>query len=348
MLPLPVLERASSELTNYGGSGMSVMEMSHRSAVYQSIFDETKENLRRVLSVPEEYDILFMQGGATGQFAALPMNLIGVTGKADYVVTGNFSKLAAKEALKYGDVNIAADSSDKNHTYIPHQNALRLSPDASYVHICANNTIFGTEWNYVPDTGSVPLVADCSSNIMSKPVDVSKFALIYAGVQKNLAPAGLAVVILRRDLAGHELPCTPTIMSYKTTMDKNSMYNTPPTYNIYILGLVLKWIESEGGLPAMLELRKRRAGMLYEFLDNSKLFKCPTEPESRSGMNVVFRTGDDALDARFVKAAAQEGLVNLKGHRLVGGMRASMYNAMPVEGAEKLVEFMKNFELNEA
>ncbi len=345
VLPLPVLEKAASEMTNFEGSGMSVMEMSHRSRVYQDIFDETKSLLKELLNVPDTHEVIFMQGGATFQFAAVPINLIGLTGIADYAVTGNFSGLAAKEAKKYGTVHIAASTEGCNHTRIPSQEELELSPDASYFHYCANNTIFGTEWNYVPDTGSVPLVSDCSSNILSCPIDVSKYGLIYAGVQKNMAPAGMAAVIIRRDLAGHQLPFTPTIMDYKTTIDKDSMYNTPPTYNIYMLGLVLKWVKQLGGLAAMDELRNVRSSMLYDFLDGSQLFHGCAQPEARSKMNVTFRTASDELDAQFVKEASSHGLVNLKGHRLVGGMRASIYNAMPVEGVEKLVSFMKEFEL---
>ncbi len=345
MLPLPVLERAAKELTNFNGSGMSVMEMSHRSRIYQDIFDETKDNLKQLLDVPDTHDVLFMQGGATFQFAAVPMNLIGKTGKADYIITGNFSDLAAKEAKKYGTVHIAASSQDKNHTYIPPQEDIDASSDASYVYICANNTVYGTEWDYVPETNGIPLVADCSSNLLSKPMDISRFGIVYAGVQKNMAPAGMAVVIIRRDLVGGEFPTTPTIMSYGVTMAKNSMYNTPPTYTIYMLGLVLKWVREQGGVRAMEELRERRARLLYDYLDESALFHPCAEKSSRSRMNVTFRTGDDSLDAEFVKSAADAGFVNLKGHRLVGGMRASIYNAMPVEGVEKLVDFMKDFEV---
>ena len=345
-LPLPVLEKAASEMCNYSGSGMSVMEMSHRSQVYQDIFDETKADLKKILNVPDTHEVMFMQGGATFQFAAVPMNLIGITGKADYALTGNFSTLAAKEAKKYGKINIAASSEDKNHTYIPSQDQLALSSDAEYFHFCANNTIYGTEWNYIPDTGSVPLVADCSSNILSKPIDVSRFGIIYAGVQKNMAPAGMAAVIIRKDLAGKELPFTPIIMNYKTTIDKDSMYNTPPTYTIYMLGLVLKWVLENGGVAGMEELREVRSSLLYNFIDESSMFTGCAQPEARSKMNVTFRTGDEDLDARFAKEAASKGFVNLKGHRSVGGMRASIYNAMPVEGVEKLVAFMKDFEIH--
>ncbi len=345
MLPLPVLEQAAAELTNYRGSGMSVMEMSHRSKIYLSIFEETKADLKRILNVPETHEVLFMQGGAWLQFAAVPMNLMGAAGKADYAVTGNFSKLAMKEAQKYGQVTIAASSEDRNHTYIPPQEALSVSPDASYFYYCANNTIYGTEWQYVPETNGVPLVCDMSSNIMSKPIDISKYGLIFAGVQKNMAPAGMAVVIIDKKLAGKEFPFTPTMLSYQKMIDTDSMHNTPPCYTIYMLGLVLKWIDSQGGLTAMEKLKKERAGILYSFLDESKLFKSCADKDARSDMNVTFRTGDDALDDKFAKEAAKAGFENLKGHRAVGGMRASIYNAMPVEGVIKLVEFMKKFEM---
>ncbi len=343
MLPVPVLEKAAAEITNFNGSGMSVMEMSHRSKAYQDIFDETKALLREVLSVPESHEILFMQGGATGQFAAVAMNLMGTNGKADYAVTGNFSGLAAKEAKKYGQVHIAADTSEANHTYIPRQEELDLSPDAAYFHYCANNTIYGTEWDYTPKA-PCPVVADMSSNILSKPVDIAAHGLIYAGVQKNMAPAGMAVVIIDKSLAGHELPCTPTVLSYKTMIDKDSMYNTPPTFNIYMLGLVLKWVKEMGGLAGMEALREERAGMLYDFLDNSRLFTGCAESAARSKMNVTFRTGSKELDAEFVQEAAARGFVSLAGHRIVGGMRASVYNAMPVEGVRRLVDFMGAFE----
>ncbi len=344
MLPLSVLERAGAEITNYQGSGMSVMEMSHRSKVFLRIFEDTQAKLRRMMSVPEGYQILFLQTGATGQFAMVPLNLMGRTGKADYAVTGNFSGLAAKEAKKYGTVNIAATSEGKNHTYIPAQSELKLDKDASYFYYCANNTIYGTEWNYVPETGNVPLVCDMSSDILSKPVDVSKYGIIFAGAQKNMAPAGLTVVIVKEELAGGELPITPVIMNYKTMIDKGSMYNTPPCWCIYMLGLVLDWLEEQGGLAGMEQVKGKRAAMLYDVLDSSKLFTCAAEKGSRSDMNVTFRTGDDELDAKFVAAATEAGLVNLKGHRLVGGMRASIYNAMPMEGVEKLCDLIRTFD----
>ena len=344
MLPLSALERAGSEITNYRGSGMSVMEMSHRSKVFIQIFEETQEKLRRIMNIPEGYKILFLQTGASGQFSMIPLNLIGQTGKADYAVTGNFSNLAYKKAKKYGQINLAASSEDRDHSYIPGQDQLKLDPDASYFYYCANNTIYGTEWNYVPDTGSVPLVCDMSSDILSMPVDVSKYGIIYAGAQKNMAPAGLTVVIIREDLAGHELPYTPLMMNYKTMIDKDSMYNTPPCWCIYMLGLTLDWVMEQGGVEGMEKLKKLRSGMLYDTLDASRLFHCHAEKAARSGMNVTFRTGSDEMDAKFVQEAAAAGFVNLKGHRKVGGMRASIYNAMPVEGVEKLCDFIREFE----
>ena len=345
MLPVSALERAGSEITNYHGSGMSVMEMSHRSKVFMQIFEETQQKLRRLMNVPDSHKILFLQTGATGQFAMVPMNLMGATGKADYAVTGNFSNLAAKEAVKYGTVNIAASSEDKNHSYIPAQSELKLSDDASYFYYCANNTIYGTEWGYVPET-SAPLVCDMSSDILSTPVDVSKYGIIFAGAQKNMAPAGLTVAIVREDLVGHELPCAPTIMNYKTMIDKDSMYNTPPCWCIYMLGLNLDWVAENGGVEGMQKLRELRSGMLYDVLDNSKLFHCHAQPGSRSGMNVTFRTGNEELDAKFIQEAAEAGFVNLKGHRKTGGMRASIYNAMPVEGVERLCDFIRTFDKN--
>lgn len=346
MLPLSVLETAASEMTNYKGSGMSVMEMSHRSKVYQSIFDETKANFKRIFHVPDTHEVLFMQGGATFQFAAVPLNLIGITGKAEYAITGNFSEIASKEAKKYGEVSIACNTSDRNHTYIPAQEDLKLDPDASYFHYCANNTIYGTEWKYVPDTGSVPLVCDMSSNFLSKPVDVSKYGIIYGGVQKNMAPAGMAVVVIDKALAGKQLPITPKIMTYQVAIDKDSMDNTPPCYTIYMLGLVLKWLDEQGGVEGMEKIKSKKAAILYDYLDNSKLFHPIADKAARSDMNVTFRTGDEELDAKFVAAATEAGFVNLKGHRKAGGMRASIYNAMPMEGVERLADFMAEFEKN--
>ena len=345
MLPEEALRTAATEMLNYGGSGMSVMEMSHRSRIYQDIFDSAKTKLKSIMSIPDTHEILFLQGGASLQFSMIPLNLMCENGSADYAVTGSFSSAAAKEAAKYGKINIAADTSDKNHTYIPTQSQLMLSSDAKYFYYCTNNTIFGTEWSYIPDTGSVPLVCDMSSNILSKPVDVSKFGIVYAGAQKNMAPAGLTVVIIDKSLAGSELPFTPLMMSYKRMIEKDSMYNTPPCYNIYMLGLVLDWVINQGGLNAMQSLRDERSKKLYDYLDNSKFFFACAEVPSRSGMNVTFRSVKTELESEFVKEATSIGLVNLKGHRSVGGMRASIYNAMPIEGVETLINFMKDFEV---
>ena len=343
VMPEGVLERAGREIMNYNGSGMSVMEMSHRSKVYQEIFDSTKDKLKAALNVPDSHEILFLQGGATLQFAQIPMNLL-CGGSADYAVTGNFSNKAAKEAEKFGKVNIAYSSAATGHDRIPTQDELSFSEDAAYFYFCANNTIYGTEWQYVPDTNA-PLVCDMSSDILSRPVDVSKFGLIYAGAQKNMAPAGLTVVIIDKALAGHELPYTPEIMSYATLIKTDSMLNTPPCWCIYMLGLTLDWLKEQGGVAAMEELRRERAGIIYDVLDNSRLYIPHAQRNSRSEMNVTFRTGSDALDAEFVKGAAERGLVNLKGHKLAGGIRASLYNAMPIEGAKKLAEYMKEFEV---
>ena len=344
MLPLEVLERAGAEITNYRGSGMSVMEMSHRSKVYDKIFQDTRDRFRKLFQVPDNYHILFLQGGASLQFSMVPMNLMGLTGRADYAVTGNFSNIAYKEAKKYGTVNLAASSEDQNHTYIPTQDQLKLDPGASYFHYCANNTIYGTEWQYVPDTGNVPLVCDMSSNFLSRAVDVSKYGIIYGGAQKNLAPAGLTIVIVRDDLLGHEMPMTPMMMGYKLMADKDSMYNTPPCWCIYMLGLVLEWLESKGGVEGMEKIKHAKAQLLYDVLDDSKLFACAAQKGSRSDMNVTFRSASEELDAKFIAEATAAGFVNLKGHRNVGGMRASIYNAMPTEGVEKLAEFIQRFE----
>ncbi len=345
MLPVPALEQAAAEMLSYQGSGMSVMEMSHRSKVFIQIFEETRDALRRIMAIPDDYDILFLQGGATAQFSAIPMNLIGKTGKADYAVTGNFSNLAMKEAKKYGDIAVIANTADCGHTRIPQQQELNLSGDASYFYYCANNTIYGTQWNYIPET-DCPLVCDMSSEILSKPVDVSKFGIIYAGAQKNMAPAGLTVVIIKKGLAGNPLPYTPVMMDYAPQIDKDSMYNTPPCWPIYMLGLNLKWIEGQGGLAGMAEKNAKKAQALYDVVDNSRLFTCPVEEKSRSMMNVVFRTGDEALDAKFVKEATAAGFTNLKGHRVTGGMRASIYNAMPTEGVAALCQFIRDFDKN--
>ena len=344
-LPTEVLETAAAEMLDYKGSGLSVMEMSHRSAIYQEIFDETKANLKKLMKIPDTHEVLFLQGGASAQFSMVPLNLMGESGSADYAVTGNFAKIAAKEAGKYGSVNIAADTAESNHDHIPAQSELNLSPDAKYFYYCANNTIFGTEWHYVPETNGVTLVSDMSSDILTQEIDVSRFGIIFAGAQKNMAPAGVTAVIIRKDLAGHELPFTPLMMNYKTMIDKDSMYNTPPCYCIYMLGLVLKWIEKQGGIAAMDAMKREKSGMLYDFLDESKLFKAHARRDSRSFMNVTFRTGDADRDADFCKAAAAAGFLNVKGHRLVGGMRASVYNAVPMKAARELVSFMKDYEV---
>ncbi len=343
MMPESVLEKAKNEISDYNGSGMSVMEMSHRSKLFDDIFQATKAKLRRALSVPDSHEILFLQGGATLQFAAIPLNLMGEGKKADYAVTGNFSNLAAKEAEKYGSVHIACDSSDRGHSYIP--DTLSLSADASYFYYCANNTIYGTEWQSVPDTKGETIVCDMSSDILSKPVDIGKFGLIYAGAQKNMAPAGLTVVIVDKALAGREMGICPSVMSYDTLIKKDSMLNTPPCWCIYMLGLMIDWLEGIGGVAEMEKIKKQRAALIYDVLDNSRLYIPHAEISSRSDMNVTFRTGSDELDAQFVKGAAERGLLNLKGHRLTGGMRASLYNAMPMEGAQALAQYMKEFEV---
>ncbi|MBR5525033.1 MAG: 3-phosphoserine/phosphohydroxythreonine transaminase [Clostridia bacterium] len=345
MLPQAVLEKAAAEMLDYEGSGQSVMEMSHRSKVYQSIIDTTEALLREIMNIPDNYKVLFLQGGASSQFAMVPLNLMTGSGKADYVITGQWAKKAYKEAARYGDVKVIASSEDKTFSYIPKLNKADFTPDADYFHICMNNTIYGTVYNDLPDTGDVPLVADISSCVLSKPIDVSKFGVLYAGAQKNMAPSGVTVVIIREDLIGKAMDITPTMFNYQTHADNGSMFNTPPCYTIYVMKLVLEWIKNEvGGLDKMQELNEKKAKLLYDFLDNSKLFKGTVVPEDRSLMNVPFVTGDADLDAKFVKESTAAGFVNLKGHRSVGGMRASIYNAMPLEGVEKLVAFMQKFE----
>ena len=346
MLPEEVLLKAQKEMLNYQGSGMSVMEMSHRSKVYDDIIVTAERLMHEVMSIPEDYKVLFLQGGATLQFAMVPMNLMVKNNKADYVRTGSFSTKASEEAEKYGKVNIAATTKSENFSRIPQQGELNLDPDADYVHICYNNTIFGTVWNYIPDTGSVPLVADMSSCIMSEPVDVTKFGLIYAGAQKNVAPAGLTIVIVRKDLLGEPMPFTPVMMNYGVMAKNDSMYNTPPCYPIYICKLVLEWLRDMGGLEVMKERNLKKANLLYDYLNASRMFKPTVQEGSRSMMNVTFRTDSDDLNAKFIKETAAAGMSNLKGHRSVGGMRASIYNAMPYEGVETLVRFMEEFERN--
>ena len=349
ILPEPVLRRAADEMLDYQGSGQSVMEMSHRSKVYGGIIQTAESLLREVMGIPDNYKVLFLQGGASSQFAMVPLNLMTGSGKADYVLTGQWATKAYKEAARYGDVNVVASSKDKTFSYIPKLDPAAFTPDADYFHICMNNTIYGTKYHTLPDTGNVPLVADVSSCILSEPIDVSKFGVLYAGAQKNMGPAGLTVVIIREDLIGHAMEKTPTMFNYQTHADNGSMFNTPPCYAIYITMLVLDWLKNEiGGLEEMKKINEKKAGLLYDFLDRSKLFKGTVVPEDRSIMNVPFVTGNEELDAKFVKEAAAADFVNLKGHRSVGGMRASIYNAMPVEGVKKLVEFMKKFELENA
>ncbi len=348
MLPEEVLKRAADEMLEYGETGQSVMEMSHRSKEYQAIIDSVEAKLREVMSIPENYKVLFLQGGASSQFAMVPLNLMNKSGKADFVLTGQWATKAYQEASRYGECKVVASSKDKTFSYIPELNKADFTPDADYFHICYNNTIYGTKFPELPDTGNVPLVADMSSSILSEPVDVSKFGIIYAGAQKNMGPAGLTVVIIREDLIGNAKDITPTMFNYKTHADNGSMFNTPPTYGIYILGLVLDWVKEKGGLEAMKKLNEEKAAILYNFLDNSKLFKATVQGKDRSLMNIPFVTGNEEMDAKFVSEAKKAGLINIKGHRSVGGMRASIYNAMPKAGVEKLVEFMTKFEAENA
>ena len=343
MLPLPVLEKAQSELICYGNSGMSVMEMSHRSPDYEEIIKSAEALLRKLMNIPDNYKVLFLQGGASTQFASVPLNLLPVGGKADYIVSGQFSGKAFKEAQKYGDVVVTASSKDDNFTHIPAFSKDDFRKDASYVHVCYNNTIYGTKFPEVPDTGDIPLVADMSSCILSEPVDVSKFGVIYAGAQKNMAPAGLTVVIVREDLLGNARPETPAMLDWKLMADNDSMYNTPPTYAIYMAKLVYEWLLDLGGLEVMKEMNEKKAALLYDYLDSQDYYIAPVEKGSRSMMNVTFVTGNADLDKKFAAEASAAGLKNLKGHRSVGGMRASIYNAVPYEGVEALVTFMKKF-----
>jgi phosphoserine aminotransferase len=346
VLPEDVLKKAASELLEYGESGQSVMEMSHRSKEYEAIIGAAESLLREVMSIPDNYKVLFLQGGASLQFAMVPLNLMRKNRKADFVVTGQWATKAYKEAKRFGEAVCVASSKDKTFSYIPTLDKAKFSDDADYFHICLNNTIYGTRFSSLPDTGDIPLVADVSSSILSEPIDVSRFGLLYAGAQKNMGPAGLTVVIIREDLIPEfaDDSDVPTMLQYKTHSDNGSMFNTPPTYGIYILKLVLEWVKSLGGLPAMKELNEKKAALLYDFLDNSKLFKATVAGADRSLMNVPFITGSDELDAKFVKEAKAAGFVNLKGHRSVGGMRASIYNAMPIDGVAKLVQLMSKFE----
>ena len=343
MLPEQVLKTAQAEMLDYHGSGQSVMEMSHRSKWFEDIIQNTEASLRRLMQIPDNYKIGFFQGGATQQFAMVPLNFM-TTGKADYIVTGNFSNLAAKEAAKFGEAKVVASSKNKNFTYIPDVSAIPYDADASYIHICQNNTIFGTQYVEVPQVEGIPLVADMSSMILSRPVDVTKYGCIYFGVQKNVAPAGMAIAIIREDLLGHAADTVPTMMNYTTLINKDSMYNTPPCWCIYMTGLVLDYLEHEvGGLAAMQQINEAKAKVLYDYLDSQNFYKNPVEPRYRSTMNVTFTSPDPDTDKKFCAEATAAGLVNLKGHRLVGGMRASIYNAMPPAGIDKLVEFMEAF-----
>ena len=344
VLPEEVLKEAAAEMLDYRGTGMSVMEMSHRSKAYQQIIDEAEADLRTLMNIPDNYKVLFLQGGASQQFAAIPMNLMK-NGVADYIITGQWAKKAYQEAKLYGTANAIASSADKTFSYIPDCSDLPISENADYVYICENNTIYGTKFWQLPNTKGKDLVADVSSCFLSEPVDVTKYGMIYGGVQKNIGPAGVVICIIREDLIREDVnPATPTMLRYKIHADAKSLYNTPPAYGIYICGKVFKWLLRNGGLPAMKEYNEKKAKILYDFLDSSELFKGTVEKKDRSLMNVPFVTGSEDLDAKFVKEAAAAGFVNLKGHRTVGGMRASIYNAMPIEGVEKLVAFMAEFE----
>lgn len=344
MLPLEVMERAASEMANYRGCGMSVMEMSHRSSDFEGIIQTAEQDLRDIMNIPDNYKVLFLQGGGSLQFAMVPLNLLRNSKKADYIVTGTWAKKAKKEAEKFGDIRVAASSEESTFTYIPKVAKEEFRTDADYVYITANNTIYGSRYAEYPDTGGVPLVADFSSSILSEQVDVSKFGIIWAGAQKNIGPAGVTIVIIREDLLGHCAASTPTMLDYKVASDNDSMYNTPPTYAIYVAGLTFQWIKKMGGIPAMEKINIEKAAKLYDYIDNSKLYRAPVAKEDRSRMNVVFVTGNEALDKKFIAEAKSQGLVNLGGHRSIGGMRASIYNAMPTEGVEKLITFMKEFE----
>ena len=345
MLPEAVLKTAADEMLDYHGSGQSVMEMSHRSKTYDKIIKDAEALLREIMNIPDNYKVMFLQGGGSTQFAMVALNFMNKNNKADYIITGQWAKKAYKEAARYGDAKAVASSEDKTFSYIPKTDKSMFREDADYVYICMNNTIYGTVYHELPDTGDIPLIADISSCILSEPIDVTKFGALFAGAQKNMAPAGLTIAIVREDLIGNAMDICPTMLNYKTHADVDSLFNTPPCYTIYIAKLVLEWIKNEvGGLDKMKELNEKKAKLLYDFLDNSELFKGTVVPEDRSLMNVPFVTGNADLDAKFVKEATEAGLVNIKGHRTVGGMRASIYNAMPYEGVVALVDFMKKFE----
>ncbi len=344
ILPEEVLKKASGEMLDYDGCGMSVMELSHRGKEFKGIFEAAEATLRELMNIPENYKVLFLQGGASMQFAAIPLNLMTKNKKADYVHTGQWTKKAIAEAKKFGDVNVVASSQEDNFTYVPELDPKTFSKDADYFYLVTNNTIYGTCCKDMPDTGDVPIVADMSSNILSEPIDIKKFGVIFAGAQKNIGPAGLTIVIIREDLIGNAVESIPTLINYKVQVDNESMANTPPCYSIYIAGLVFQWIKEKGGLVAMKKINEEKAAILYNYIDNSRLFKSPVKKDSRSMMNIPFLTGDEELDAKFISEADKKGLKTLKGHRTVGGMRASIYNAMPIEGVKALVEFMKEFE----
>lgn len=344
MLPEEVIKDAAANLLNYHECGESVMEMSHRSSFFKEIIETAESDLRELMNIPDNYHVLFIQGGATLQFSMIPMNLLRKTGKADYIVTGSWAKKAAKEAEKFGDIKVVASSEEDTFSYIPKTSKEDFRDDADYVHITYNNTIYGTHYNYVPDTGDIPLVADMSSCILSEEVDVSRFGMIYAGAQKNVAPAGVTIVIVRDDLVGYAAEDCPVYLDYQTHVNGGSMYNTPPCFTIYVAGLVFKYLKEMGGIKAINEINIAKAEKLYDYIDGSSLYNCPIVKEDRSLMNVVFVTGDPELDKQFVAEAREQGLHNLNGHRSIGGMRASIYNAMPAEGVDKLIEFMKAFE----
>jgi phosphoserine aminotransferase len=344
VLPEPVLRKAAEEMLDWQGSGMSVMEMSHRGKEFISIAEAAEKDLRELLAIPANYKVLFMQGGAIGENAIVPMNLLRGKASIDFIDTGEWSKKSMKEAKKYAAVNVAASAAATGYDRVPARTEWKLDADAAYVHICSNETIGGVEYHFTPEVGSVPLVADMSSSILSRPVDVAQYGLIYAGAQKNIGPAGLTIVIVRDDLLGQALPITPSAFDFKTVAENDSMYNTPPTYAIYIAGLVFQWLKAQGGLAAMAERNRSKAALLYDHLDASAFYKSPVQRDCRSLMNVPFKLRDEALDAAFLKGAEGRGLLQLKGHRSVGGMRASIYNAMPVEGVKALVAYMKEFE----
>ena len=344
MLPVEVLEKVQKDLLNYEGSGQSVMEMSHRSKEYQKIIDDAEADLRELMHIPDNYKVLFVQGGGTLQFAMVPLNLLRNSKKADYVLTGTWAKKAYKEACKYGDIRVIASSEDDKFTWVPKITKEDVREDADYAYITTNNTIYGTKYNYIPETGNVPLVADMSSNILSEEIDVSRFGMIWAGAQKHVGPAGVTIVIVREDLIGFAGAEVPTYLDYKIHADNGSMYNTPPCFSIYVAGEVFKYLKSIGGIAEMERRNKEKAQMLYDFIDSSRLFSCPVAKEDRSLMNVVFVTGDAELDKKFIALAKENGMINLSGHRSIGGMRASIYNAMPKEGVAALADFMRKFE----